>query len=61
MVLLSISDVSQRIGVSRITLWRWTRDRDSNFPKPIRLGARKLAFVEDEINFWILENRWVSA
>lgn len=53
----SYSDVLKLLGVSRVTLWRWLRDDTSNFPRPIRMGKRKLGFVEDEVNAWIAGNR----
>jgi hypothetical protein len=31
----------ERYGVSAMTLWRWDRDPELNFPKPIRIRGRK--------------------
>lgn len=53
----SYEDALKMLGVSRVTLWRWLRDEHSTFPRPIRLGKRKLGFVEDELNQWIAGNR----
>jgi predicted DNA-binding transcriptional regulator AlpA len=33
--------VAKRYHVSFTTLWRWDRDPDLNFPKPIRIRGRK--------------------
>lgn len=53
----SYIDVLELLGVSRVTLWRWLRDENSKFPRPVRMGKRRLGFVEDEVNAWIAENR----
>lgn len=61
MRILSPDDVASRLSISRVTLWRWTRDNSSTFPRPLRLGTRKLGFVEDEIEAWLLSNRWCAS
>ena len=33
--------VAKRYGVHATTIWRWDRDPDLNFPKPIRIRGRK--------------------
>lgn len=33
--------VARRYGVHATTIWRWDRDPDLNFPKPIRIRGRK--------------------
>lgn len=53
----SYSDVLLMLGVSRVTLWRWLRDENSTFPRPVCLGKRKLGFVEAELDAWIDGNR----
>jgi len=32
---------NERYGVSFMTLWRWDKDPDLGFPKPIRIRGRK--------------------
>lgn len=48
------NSVLNRLGISRPTLWRWLRDETHNFPRPIRLGKRKLGFVTAEVDAWIV-------
>ncbi len=50
----SYSSVLARIGISRPTLWRWLRDESNDFPRPVRLGKRKLGFVVAEVDSWVL-------
>lgn len=57
--IISYIDVMSLLGVSRVTLWRWLKDGQSNLPQPIRIGTRKLGFVEAEIDEWIATNRRV--
>lgn len=35
---LSDTDLAARYGVSRNTVWRWSREKD-DFPKPVKLSA----------------------
>jgi len=39
------------IGFSRGQIWR--RVRAGTFPKPIKIGANRNAWVEDEIEAWL--------
>jgi predicted DNA-binding transcriptional regulator AlpA len=39
--LLPDPKVCERYDVTPMTLWRWDRDPDLNFPKPIRIRTRK--------------------
>ena len=34
--------VRERYDVSDMTLWRWLKDPDLNFPKPMRINNRRL-------------------
>jgi prophage regulatory protein len=43
--------VCARIGISGTTLYRWTRD--NLFPKPIRLGANTVGWLEADVEAWI--------
>lgn len=33
--------VCRRYGISSMTLWRWDRNPDLNFPPPMRINRRK--------------------
>lgn len=51
--LISKADVLTQIPFSVATMWREiAADR---FPKPIRIGARRIAFFQDEIDEWLKE------
>ena len=39
-------------GVSDMTLWRWLDNPAMNFPKPIRIGARRY-WREAEVAAWL--------
>lgn len=39
--LIPKSQVRAEFGVSSMTLWRWTRDPDLNFPQPVVIRRRK--------------------
>ena len=43
--------VQARIGVSKVTVWRWRRLR--KFPEPVRLGPHVVAWSEAEIDAWL--------
>lgn len=50
----SYTSVLSRLGISRPTLWRWLKDETHNFPRPVRLGKRKLGFIASEVDHWVL-------
>lgn len=58
--IISYIDVMSLLGVSRVTLWRWLKGGQANLPQPVRLGPRKLGFVQAEIDEWIAANRRLS-
>jgi prophage regulatory protein len=41
-----------RLGVGRSTVYDWLRS-DPTFPRPVRIGARAVGWVESEINGWL--------
>jgi predicted DNA-binding transcriptional regulator AlpA len=43
--------VAKRYGVSSMTLWRWDRDTELNFPKPVRIRGRKYRRAEELAEF----------
>jgi prophage regulatory protein len=43
--------VEQRTGLSRSTLYQYSKDGD--FPKPVRLGLRAVGWLESDISDWI--------
>ncbi|MEL7546821.1 MAG: AlpA family phage regulatory protein [Pseudomonadota bacterium] len=52
-MLLSQEDVVQTVGLSRQELWR--RRRAGTFPRPVKLGGRRIAYVKSEIEAWIAD------
>ena len=48
---LRLPRVQARTGLSRSTIY--VRVADGNFPKPVRLGARAIGWIEAEVDQWI--------
>jgi hypothetical protein len=46
-VLLPDPKVCVRYDITPMTLWRWDRDPDLGFPKPIRIRRRKYRKLEE--------------
>jgi prophage regulatory protein len=44
------TEVAIRYGVSRPTIWRWTKN--GNFPKPVKLGAGSTRWRSSDIEDW---------
>jgi len=49
--ILRKQEVLRRIGVSASTLWRMVRD--GWFPRPVRISANRVGWLEAEIDEWI--------
>lgn len=43
--------VTDRIGLSRTTIWR--RIREGEFPVPVRLGKNAVGWLESDVENWI--------
>lgn len=56
-MLLAISEVSRRLGVSRSTCERLRRDHSANFPRAIHIGPNSVRFDADELAAWIESRR----
>lgn len=48
---LSASQIANRLGLSRTSVWRYLRD-DPNFPKPYRFGKTTRRWSLDEVIAW---------
>lgn len=48
---LRMPAVQLRTGLSKATIY--LRVKEGNFPKPIKLGARAVGWIEDDINEWL--------
>ena len=44
-------DVENRTGLSRSTIY--LRVKEGTFPKPVKLGARAVGWLESEIDGWL--------
>ncbi len=49
--LLSLDDLQRIVPLSRTTIWRLERQGD--FPRRIRIGPNRVAWVEIEVEAWI--------
>ena len=47
---ISDKQLSERLEVSRQTIWRWVRE--GNLPKPIKLGSNCTRWKLSEIEAW---------
>lgn len=45
--MLREAQVLERFGISRATLWRGMKD--GRYPKPVKIGLKRIAWVEEEI------------
>ena len=49
---IRLKEVQHRTGLGRSTIYRWMDE--GRFPKPVRLGARSVAWIEHEIDEWLM-------
>ena len=49
--ILRVREVCARVGWSRTTIWRKTRDGE--FPRPVRLGANSIGWLATDVQKWI--------
>lgn len=49
---LRLKEVRHKTGLGRSTIYRWMAE--GRFPKPVRLGARSVAWIEHEIDDWLM-------
>ena len=53
MKLMKLKAVMECTGLARSTVYKFIAE--GRFPKPVKLGPRMVAWVEGEIQQWILE------
>lgn len=51
--LVSLQDISARIGISRATIYRMVDSGE--FPTPVRISHKRRAWVAAEVNAWVAE------
>ncbi len=44
------TDLAQRFGVSRVTIWRWVKN--NQFPAPVRFSVGCTRWNSDDIDKW---------
>lgn len=44
---LNVEEVKSIVGLARSTIYKWVNE--GNFPEPIRLGGRRVAWLRSEI------------
>ena len=52
-MLITINEVSRRLGVSRSTCERLRRNPTAKFPRPIKVGPNSVRFDADELGAWV--------
>ncbi len=50
---LRLPQVVERTGVSRTRIYEMMEA--GRFPKPIKIGARAIAFIADEVDGWVAD------
>lgn len=50
-ILLRRPEVESRTGLSRSTIYDWMKR--GNFPQPVKLGARIVAWRESDVTAWL--------
>ena len=53
MRLLSLFQVCVMLSVSKSTVYRLLASEGKNFPRPIRISVRRIAFWEGQIEDWV--------
>ena len=56
MNILRYAEVARKVGVSKMTTYRWAtkpEHADMKFPKPFDLGVNSVGFAEEEIDAWL--------
>ncbi|EIX9167125.1 TPA: AlpA family transcriptional regulator [Klebsiella quasipneumoniae subsp. quasipneumoniae] len=48
---IRLSEVLRRTGYSKAWIYRLLKE--NRFPRPVKIGSRSIAFVENEIDEWI--------
>ena len=58
---LRMRHLREKLGISRSTIYEKLNPKspryDPSFPKPIKLGATAVGWIESEVDLWIMKNR----
>lgn len=50
--LMTATELCEKMGVSKMSLWRWENDKELDFPKPVRIKTNRY-WPEHEIAAWL--------
>jgi predicted DNA-binding transcriptional regulator AlpA len=50
---LNIEQAAAAIGFSKMTLRRVMKS-DPNFPRPVKIGLRRVAWIKSELDAWLM-------
>ena len=53
--IIRTDQLSQELGISRTTLWRWRSQ--GILPQPVKLGPRLVVWYRTDINRWLESNK----
>ncbi len=56
---IRIQDLTEKYGMARSTVYYWMRKR--GFPKPIKIGERRVVWSVDDVERWIEKCREKNA
>ncbi|MEH6465936.1 MAG: AlpA family phage regulatory protein [Shewanella psychromarinicola] len=54
--ILRAAQISELLGISSTTLWRWRQDPTNDFPQPIALGPRLVGWRVSDIESYLDKN-----
>lgn len=52
MEIITVKQVCKMIGVSRVTLWRMSKE--GSFLQPVRRGFKGIGYIRSEVQDWII-------
>ncbi|WP_083868138.1 helix-turn-helix transcriptional regulator [Halomonas smyrnensis] len=55
MTYLTVKQLAARYSASVPTIWRWSRDSETNFPKPVKLSSNCTRWKLEDIEAWEAE------
>ncbi|MEX0597012.1 MAG: AlpA family phage regulatory protein [Candidatus Paceibacterota bacterium] len=55
MKILNTTTLTQKLSVSRTTLWRMCNDSDLNFPSKVTIYGDKKGWIDEEVDHWLRE------
>ncbi len=51
--LIDLQPVCALVGAKKSTTYTWLKDKDSDFPRPVRLGTRMVRWSEAAVLQWV--------